>query len=763
MTLVQGLPTTTNFKVILVAWRRWGTSVVQKRMRLPGNEGEGELPALILAGDHRGKVAHWLVSNGTCVREELTIHGPAVTDSPTEPAAAAPIGTTTPSAAEAAATAYGSYNSGGDDDDDDDDGGWDSGGWDDEAPTQVNGSAKVESASTTLPPTTPLPPPAPAATSASASASKLSLLTRTMRGDAPMPGRAAAEPFFETCFSTLFPPKQKSKAELAKEAKARATTKATAEAKAAWKAAKAEEAAKHAAEVAPITALTLAQVEEWRSLERERKPWADTADTEAILFGMALKKFRKTLTSEGQKAVKRGWDAWQLAHENCFAAASIDDDDDDGNGTNDGDSEDSEGGVEVSPFRVLARANDGAVDSEAAAAASSSFVAPVPKAGEATIGMDLLACTAAAASSHPFPLSKKERKRLKREASKAVADATDADADASIQAFFAAARNSGRNGGLPTRPRHGESGGGGSGGGGGVVVLDESRLPRHPPYTAFVGNLPYNADHQEVENTVRNFFGAVGARCTRFRSPRDGFGYAEFNTIDELKLALGASGGRILLSGNQSAMLRIDQAEGNNSSSSRSSSWRRPGRQVQDGFGSSNSRQPPFETRHRSAYAADAAPAPAPTPSLEATATVHMPVHMPRRSVRTMSPSPAVANDGSQASQLGTPASLKVPRCTSCTRALSPDSDGRICSRCSTPHASASSAASEAGSWRTLTPSPASTAGENEDGGRRMYKPPPSSSLSRSGFRQKRQPRDTDVPSPWRSTSNGGRSSGFSG
>ena len=323
----------------------------------------------------------------------------------------------------------------------------------------------------------------------------------------------------------------------------------------AWKVAKAEEAAAQEFEHTPISALTPSQVEEWRTLERDRKPWADNSDTEAILFGMALKKFRKTLSAEGTRAVKRGWDAWQFAHENCFVATNGS-----GSGSGSGAGSDQEGG-----------------DDEVEGAAEdppSWFVAPAPKASGNNDGMHGMDLVSTATTSSPT-LSKKERKRLKR-------GAKVGDTKASFQAFFAETLGTGRPPDLPKQPRHV-----GSSGGSGGVVLDESKLPREPPYTAFVGNLPYGAEQHEVERAVRDFFGAVGARCNRFRSPRDGFGYAEFNTVDELKLALGASGGRLLV-GSQSNLLRIDQAEGS-SSSSRSNSNRSRGSDYSDYSSSSSS------------------------------------------------------------------------------------------------------------------------------------------------------------------------------
>eukprot|EP00039_Didymoeca_costata_P018467 m.333575 g.333575 ORF g.333575 m.333575 type:complete len:473 (+) comp17175_c0_seq1:33-1451(+) len=79
--------------------------------------------------------------------------------------------------------------------------------------------------------------------------------------------------------------------------------------------------------------------------------------------------------------------------------------------------------------------------------------------------------------------------------------------------------------------------------------IDLSQLPPEPPYTAFLGNLPYEVE----ESDVVAFFREKGVKCSAVRIPRDqesdkikGFGYAEFNTIPDLKSALEASGENLL-------------------------------------------------------------------------------------------------------------------------------------------------------------------------------------------------------------------------
>ena len=70
--------------------------------------------------------------------------------------------------------------------------------------------------------------------------------------------------------------------------------------------------------------------------------------------------------------------------------------------------------------------------------------------------------------------------------------------------------------------------------------VDRSRLPKSPPYTAFLGNLPYDV----TEDSIREFF--RGWNVSAVRSPREpsnperlkGFGYAGFKGLDSLLSAL---------------------------------------------------------------------------------------------------------------------------------------------------------------------------------------------------------------------------------
>uniref|UniRef100_A0A8C2FCJ7 Eukaryotic translation initiation factor 4B n=1 Tax=Cyprinus carpio TaxID=7962 RepID=A0A8C2FCJ7_CYPCA len=70
--------------------------------------------------------------------------------------------------------------------------------------------------------------------------------------------------------------------------------------------------------------------------------------------------------------------------------------------------------------------------------------------------------------------------------------------------------------------------------------IDRSRLPRSPPYTAFLGNLPYDVS----EESIKNFFRGLSISAVRLpREPSNperlkGFGYAEFDDIESLLRAL---------------------------------------------------------------------------------------------------------------------------------------------------------------------------------------------------------------------------------
>ncbi|XP_025068050.1 LOW QUALITY PROTEIN: eukaryotic translation initiation factor 4B [Alligator sinensis] len=70
--------------------------------------------------------------------------------------------------------------------------------------------------------------------------------------------------------------------------------------------------------------------------------------------------------------------------------------------------------------------------------------------------------------------------------------------------------------------------------------IDRSRLPRSPPYTAFLGNLPYDVS----EESIKDFFRGLNISAVRLpREPTNperlkGFGYAEFDDLDSMLSAL---------------------------------------------------------------------------------------------------------------------------------------------------------------------------------------------------------------------------------
>lgn len=67
-------------------------------------------------------------------------------------------------------------------------------------------------------------------------------------------------------------------------------------------------------------------------------------------------------------------------------------------------------------------------------------------------------------------------------------------------------------------------------------------LPTQPPYTAFIGNLAFDLTEQDLES----FFGSLQVKNVKVIKDRDdrpkGFGYVEFEGLDDLKGALAQSG-----------------------------------------------------------------------------------------------------------------------------------------------------------------------------------------------------------------------------
>ncbi|XP_036844723.1 eukaryotic translation initiation factor 4B-like isoform X1 [Oncorhynchus mykiss] len=70
--------------------------------------------------------------------------------------------------------------------------------------------------------------------------------------------------------------------------------------------------------------------------------------------------------------------------------------------------------------------------------------------------------------------------------------------------------------------------------------VGRSSIPRGPPYTAFLGNLPYDV----TEDSIMDFFRGVGISAVHLpREPSNqdrskGFGYAEFDDVESLLSAL---------------------------------------------------------------------------------------------------------------------------------------------------------------------------------------------------------------------------------
>uniref|UniRef100_H3BD23 Eukaryotic translation initiation factor 4B n=1 Tax=Latimeria chalumnae TaxID=7897 RepID=H3BD23_LATCH len=82
---------------------------------------------------------------------------------------------------------------------------------------------------------------------------------------------------------------------------------------------------------------------------------------------------------------------------------------------------------------------------------------------------------------------------------------------------------------LPTAPRAARE-----------PTIDRNRLPKQPPYTAFLGNLPYDV----TEESIKKFFRGLNISAVRLpREPSNperlkGFGYAEFEDVDSILRAL---------------------------------------------------------------------------------------------------------------------------------------------------------------------------------------------------------------------------------
>lgn len=85
--------------------------------------------------------------------------------------------------------------------------------------------------------------------------------------------------------------------------------------------------------------------------------------------------------------------------------------------------------------------------------------------------------------------------------------------------------------------------------------IDMSRLPSRPPYTAFLGNLPFDVS----EDDIRNLFQGLQVENIRFPQEQGrmkGFGYAEFYSLEEYKKALSLTNEKV-----RTRQIRIDIAD----------------------------------------------------------------------------------------------------------------------------------------------------------------------------------------------------------
>uniref|UniRef100_A0A3B5MIZ7 Eukaryotic translation initiation factor 4B n=1 Tax=Xiphophorus couchianus TaxID=32473 RepID=A0A3B5MIZ7_9TELE len=107
--------------------------------------------------------------------------------------------------------------------------------------------------------------------------------------------------------------------------------------------------------------------------------------------------------------------------------------------------------------------------------------------------------------------------------------------------------------------------------------IDRARLPRSPPYTAFLGNLPYDV----TEDSIKDFFRISAVRLPREPSNPErlkGFGYAEFDDLESLLQALSLNEENL---GNR--RIRVDIADQSNDKSGSMGGRDRGGRMADMG------------------------------------------------------------------------------------------------------------------------------------------------------------------------------------
>lgn len=148
-----------------------------------------------------------------------------------------------------------------------------------------------------------------------------------------------------------------------------------------------------------------------------------------------------------------------------------------------------------------------------------------------------------------------------------------------------------------------------------AVKVDLSRLPPNPPYTIYLGNLPYDCSEEDI----KEFFQRKKVQVSNVRLPKEGttnrpkgFGYAELGTRQDLEEALALTGETL-----KNRALKIDLAGGKNQDDSRgggggygrreyqqhddrtSTNWRTAGPEEGEGSGEKDG---PWPRRNEDSY-----------------------------------------------------------------------------------------------------------------------------------------------------------------